>query len=326
MAVLVTGASGFIGRSLVRRLVSEGVEVRAFVLPHESIGDVSGVDIRHGDITDREDVSSAVAGVTHVYHLAAVVGDWGSHALFWNVNVEGTRNVLDAAVDAGCERVVMVSSIVVYGWQLHSGVCDEQAAPREYGVGPYSITKRASEELALDYDAFGRIPVTIVRPGNVYGPRSGLWVDELVKLLRANMALVIDGGQGDAVLAYVDNVVDVIVRATASVAAGRIYNANDGGGVSWRQYLGDLSDAAGVSAPIRSVPHSVALAVASGMERTWRALRRPSRPLLTREAVTLLSSRHPVPIGRATGDLGYRPISYTDAMARVTEYVQGGIE
>jgi nucleoside-diphosphate-sugar epimerase len=324
MAVLVTGASGFIGRNLVRRLVAEGVDVRAFLLPNESLDGAAGASVIRGDITDREAVFAAVDGVSHVYHLAAVVGDWGPFDLFWKVNVEGTRNVLDAGAATGCERVVMVSSIVVYGWQLHAGECDEQAAPREFGVGPYSITKRASEELALDYDAFGRVPVTIVRPGNVYGPRSGLWVDELVTLLRRNMALVIDRGEGDAVLAYVDNVVDVIARATAPEAAGRIYNANDGGGVSWRQYMADLAAAAGVSPPIRSVPHSVAMAVASGMERTWRALRRRSRPLLTREAVTLLSSRRPVPIVRAAADLGYRPLPYADAIARVAEYVQGG--
>lgn len=324
MAVLVTGASGFIGRNLVRRLVAEGVEVRAFLLPGESTEGLAGARIVRGDVTDREAVFEAVDGTRCVYHLAAVVGDWGPFDLFWQVNVEGTRNVLDAATQSACDRVVMVSSIVVYGWQLHSGHCDERSARRELGAGPYSITKRASEELALDYDAFGRVSVTIVRPGNVYGPRSGLWVDGLVDLLRRDMAVVVDGGGGDAVLAYVDNVVDVIARAAAPEAAGKIYNANDGGGVSWSQYLGDLARAAGASPPARSVPHAVAMVAAAAMERTWRVLRRPTRPLLTREAVTLLSSRRPVPIERAVADLGYRPIPYTDAITRVAEYVQGG--
>jgi nucleoside-diphosphate-sugar epimerase len=242
------------------------------------------------------------------------------------VNLEGTRNALDAAEAAGCERFLMVSSIAVYGWQVRTSVCDEESTPREYGAGPYSRTKRASEELALDYHAFGRVPVTVVRPGNVWGPGSGLWVDEIVDFLRSGTNLLIDRGEGDAILAYVDNVVDVIALAAASpVAAGRVYNANDGSGVTWRQYFGDLARILGVEPPTRSVPPKVALAMAAAMERGWQVLGRSSRPLLTRDAVTILSARAAVPIRRAVEDLGYRPqVSYEQGLERVAAYVKGG--
>src|SRR5207249_1489166 len=160
---------------------------------------------------DADTMAAAVRGARRVYHLAAVVGDWGEDDAFSRINVGGTRNVLDAAATHGVERVVMVSSIVVYGSQLRTGPCDEDA-PREHGVGPYSRTKRASEEVALDYHAFGRVPVTVVRPGNVYGAGSPLWVDELAALLRKGAAVWLDDGDGDADLAFVDNVIDVIAR------------------------------------------------------------------------------------------------------------------
>jgi 2-alkyl-3-oxoalkanoate reductase len=321
---LVTGATGFIGRRVVAALAAAGQRVRALVLPHDDPAPVAGpgVTIVRGDVTDRDAVLAAARGARRVYHLAAVVGDWGSDALFERINVGGTRAALDAAAAAGAERVVMVSSIVVYGSRLHTGPCDEDA-PRELGLGPYGRTKRASEELALDYHGFGRVPVTVVRPGNVFGPGSGLWVDELARILRRGLGMWVDDGEGDATLAQVDNVVDVVVRAGAHpAAAGRIYNAADGGGVSWKQYLRDVAAAAGAPAPTLGLPRPVAAATATAMERAWRLAGRRDRPLLTREAVQLFASRPPVPIARAAAELGFVPRPYGPALDQVRAYLQ----
>jgi nucleoside-diphosphate-sugar epimerase len=320
---LVTGATGFIGRHVVAALAAAGQRVRALVLPHDDTSAIAttAVAIARGDVTDRDAVRAAAQGARRIYHLAAVVGDWGPDALFERINVGGTRAVLDAATEAGAQRVVMVSSIVVYGSRLHRGPCDEDA-PRELGLGPYGRTKRASEELALDYHGFGRVPVTVVRPGNVFGAGSGLWVDELARILRRGLGMWIDDGEGDATLAHVDNVVDVIVRAGEHPgAAGRIYNAIDGGGVSWKQYLRDVAAAAGAPAPTRSLPRPLAAATAAAMERAWRLAGRRDRPLLTREAVQLFASRPPVPIARAATELGYTPRPYGAAMDQVRAYL-----
>jgi nucleoside-diphosphate-sugar epimerase len=320
---LVTGATGFIGRRVVARLAAAGQRVRALVLPHDDTTALAGstLEVARGDVTDRAAVAAAAVGARRVYHLAAVVGDWGPDALFERINVGGTRAVLDAAAAAGAERVVMVSSIVVYGSRLHTGPCDEDA-PRELGLGPYGRTKRASEELALDYHGFGRVPVTVVRPGNVFGAGSGLWVDELARILRRGLGMWVDDGDGDATLAHVDNVVDVIVRAGEHpAAAGRIYNANDGSGVSWKLYLRDIAAAAGAPPPTRGLPRPVAAATAAAMERAWRLAGRRDRPLLTREAVQLFASRPPVPIARAAAELGYAPGSYGAAIDEVRAYL-----
>ena len=329
---LVTGATGFIGRRLTARLLAEGRDVRALVLPAEAAQVAANVaaygldraEIIHGDITDRDSLEGAFAGVSRVYHLAAVVGDWGDDAVFQRVNVEGTRNVLEAAAQAACERVVVVSSIAVYGGQLATAACHE-TMPREYGVGAYSRSKRAAEQLALDHHHLGYVPVTVVRPGNVYGPGAALWVDEVVRLIRAGRAMLIDRGHGDATLAYVDNVVDVLVRAgVAAHAAGRIYNVNDGSGVSWRRYFADLAAITGAPAPERSIPAPAARLVAAAMERAWRGLGKAARPLVTHEAVNLLASKRPVPIGRAKDELGYDPLPYSDALEHVAQHIRGG--
>jgi 2-alkyl-3-oxoalkanoate reductase len=303
MSTLVTGASGFIGRRVVARLLRDGEPVRALLFPHEEL---PGVERALGDVTDRASVVAALDGVDRVVHLAAKVGDWGPLGEFRAVNVGGTTNVIAAAGD---RRVVHVSSIVVYGPRLRTGGCEEDA-PLAYGLGPYGITKRESEVVA------SRGPnVAVVRPGNVWGPVSPLWVEELSRLLRAGRVPLVDGGVGDAHLAHVENVVDVIVAAlTAPAAGGRVYNAVDGHGVSWRRYLTDLARVAGAPPPWLTLPRSLALAAAVGMEAAWRLARAEQRPLMTREAVQLLASGPPVSNTRAVRELGFRPRSYEEGL------------
>jgi len=135
---------------------------------------------------------------------------------------------------------------------------------------------------------------------------------------------LIDGGDGDATFTWVDNLVDLVVLAGRSPAAGgRVYNANDGSGITWKRYLTDLARLAGAAPPRRSVPARAALAAAGAMEAAWRAARRPRRPLLTREAVTLLASRYPVPITRAACELDFAPrVEYSEALERLARYLR----
>jgi len=322
MTILVTGASGFIGRSLVARLRGRRNAVRALVLPEERVA--LDAEIARGDVTLPETLVPAMRGMRLVYHLAAIVGDWGPEALYRAVNVDGTRNLLIAAAAAGVERVVVVSSLVVYGSQLGAEICDEDM-PREHGCGPYSRSKRAQEELALDFHRFGRVPVTVVRPGNVYGPGSVNWVDTPVALLRAGRLPLIGGGAGDASLAWVDNLVELLVLAGREpAAAGRVYNANDGSGVTWAGYFTELARVAGARPPRRSLPAPAAMAAAVALEAAWRVARRRRRPLFTREAVTLLASRHAVPVSRAAIELGFTPaVEFGETMDRLARHLSG---
>ena len=315
--VLVTGATGFIGRRLVARLRAGTRLVRALVLPGEPVPASwdDGVEVARGDIADPRAVAAAAQGVRGAIHLAALVAEWGAEAEFERVTVGGTRNVL-AALPAGA-RLVLASSVVVYGDALQRDECDE-AHPLGRPLGPYGRSKQAQERLAVA--AMAERPVVIVRPGNVYGAGSGPWVRELVARLRGGGPCLVGGGGGNAGLCDVENLCDLLYLANESpTAVGRAYNANDGSDITWRRYVTDVALLAGAPPP-RNIPAPLALVATRAAEAFHQLLRRPGRPLLTREAHNLVAADHRVPITRARRELGFAPRrGYDETMREIAE-------
>jgi nucleoside-diphosphate-sugar epimerase len=327
MTDLVTGATGFIGRRLVELLVAAGRPVRALARATSNTAGITGAEIVQGDLLDPASLEPALRGVRCVHHLAAAIGDWGPAALFRETNTTGTRNLLEAAARASCARFVFVSSFAVYGSALlQDEPCDEERALSGTTASPYASSKRAAEALVREHQAASRMATTVIRPGNVYGSRSRLWVDEVVKVLRRGAAPLVGGGHRNATLAHVDNVADLIIRAGDDpAAAGKIYNVTDGSDVTWRRYFTDLARAAGAEEPTRVIPESIAVAAACLLEAGARLIRKKDRPLLTREAVRVLRCRAPIPIARAQRDLGWSPpVSYERAMTSVAAYLRRG--
>jgi len=323
--ILVTGATGFIGRRLVASLREHDFEVRALVLPSESPPGEwdSSVCIVHGDISDRQAVTYAIDGVAGIVHLAAVVGDWGPEALFQRVTVDGTQFVFKAALKRNIP-VVLASSIVVYGDRLGRQVCDENT-PHGRPFGPYGRAKQAQETIARNLVEKEGADIRVVRPGNVYGPGSGPWVQEAAKILLSGSPALVDGGLQNAGLAYVDNVADVLFRAlVVDAARGQVFNACDGDPVTWAGYFSDLAELVGANAP-KSVPGMIAWPLATAMEAIWKVLRRRDRPALTREALNLISSDHKVPGDKAREVLGHKPLqNYSEGMEAIASSLRRG--
>src|SRR5690606_37650031 len=150
--------------------------------------------------------------------------------------------------------------------------------------GAYSRAKQAQERIARALEASHGLKITIVRPANVYGPGSVPWVDKVVEHLMAGRPALVGDGRRDAGLTYVDNVVDVFLRAAERPGAiGRAYNACDEAGVTWRRYFSDLARMIGAPAPT-SMPTQIAAAAAIGADAVFQLLGRDDRPPITREA------------------------------------------
>lgn len=169
----VTGASGFVGSNLVRELVQQGWQVTTLVRESSPLEDISdlGLDLRIGDITDPDALREALpAGVDGVFHVAASTNIWSrNNALQSRINVDGTRNVVEAAVAAGAGRMVHTSSFIV--WGFHQGMLTEDCDPIEADAWiNYIRTKRLAEQIVKQAVADGRLDATICNPAHILGP------------------------------------------------------------------------------------------------------------------------------------------------------------
>lgn len=179
--VLITGADGFIGSHLVEKLVQKGYKARAFVhynsfnswgwldtLAEEKL---DRIDVFAGDIRDPNGVRKAMQGMDMVFHLAALIAipfSYHSPDSYVDTNIKGTLNVLQAARDTACKRVLITSTSEVYGTAKYIPI-DEQHPLQ--GQSPYSATKIGADRIAESFYRSFNIPVTIIRPFNTYGPR-----------------------------------------------------------------------------------------------------------------------------------------------------------
>lgn len=179
--VLVTGADGFIGSHLTECLVAHGCDVRAFTfynsfnswgwLDRISPATRDALDVFCGDIRDPNGVREAMKGVDVVFHLAALIAipfSYHSPDSYVDTNVKGTLNVLQAARDAGCSRIVITSTSEVYGTARYVPI--DEVHPMQ-PQSPYSASKIAADMIAESFHLSFGLPVVIVRPFNTYGPR-----------------------------------------------------------------------------------------------------------------------------------------------------------
>jgi nucleoside-diphosphate-sugar epimerase len=223
--VLVTGATGFLGAATVSRLRADGVWVRALV---RGAGAATDADERYvGDLADPDSLAGAVAGMDGVVHAGARVSTHGSWEEFEAVNVRGTETLIARAVAAGVQRIVHVSSLSVYGVPADGATIGEDSPYEESGEerGFYARSKLAADQIAVR--AMGTAPLTIVRPGLLYGPGR---TPPLARRVAALGAVRVLFASRDYVLplAYVDNVADAIALALhARAAAGRAYTIVD---------------------------------------------------------------------------------------------------
>lgn len=260
--VLVTGASGFIGTHLLRRLLAENVRVRALVRRNSfHAGRLKDLDVEivEGDLTDSDALQAATRGIKTVYHAgAATTNDWEENA---RATIDGTRLLLDAALAHRVERLVLLSSLAVYDIaKSQSNVIREDgpllADPKQNGA--YAYSKIVVEGLVFASHRENGLGVTVVRPGMVIGPLGRVWFPHLGYHYRDRLFLTF--GRGDQVLplTYVQNTVDGIYRAaTCDCAIGQVYNLVDEGAVTARQYIDQLISATKVKARVVGLPYAL---------------------------------------------------------------------
>jgi nucleoside-diphosphate-sugar epimerase len=318
MLALVTGASGFIGGRLAERLASEeGVRVRVLVRNAKKAAHLGKLplEIVQGDLLDPQSLSKAVEGCDLVFHCAALVRETGIKKEFYQTNVEGTKNILEAAVHAVVKKFIHMSSVAVYGLNPPDGADEE--TPYQPCGNLYCDTKIASEEIVWAYHRERKLPVVVIRPTNVYGPHSKPWTLRPVKLINSGQMMLINDGAGLCNFIYIDNLIDATLLATKrDESVGQAYIITDGIAIPWKAFFGCYAQMAG-KPHMRSVPELLGKLVALGMEVTSKFT--GNQPKITRQAVGFLTRKARFSIEKARSELGYQPrLSLKEGM-RITE-------
>jgi nucleoside-diphosphate-sugar epimerase len=246
---LVTGGAGYLGRFLVQRLQSAGLDVRVFDLAPSGI---PGIDGAIGDVRDFAAVQHAMAGVTHAIHAAAQVPLARNNKAFESVNVQGTRHVVHAARQAGVASLVVVSSSAVYGIPQHNPVT-ESTPPMPCEA--YGRSKAAADAMAL-VEAGQSLPVSIVRPRTVVGPgRLGLFSVLFNWIARGEAIPVLGDGGNRYQFVHPEDVADLCVQAGMACKTG-IYLAGAPGFSTLADDLEWLCAHAGTGSRVVPVPRA----------------------------------------------------------------------
>ena len=307
MTTLVTGATGFLGCALVAELVKGNHTVRVLVRDSQKARLLFGdaVTIVAGEIIDAAQVQQAVEGAAIIYHLAGRLYHPGTPAeLYLETHVAGTRTLLQACVgQRQLQRIVHVSTTGVYGVTGKAPAAEDAPfAP----TNPYEATKLAGELLALRAYQKRGLPVTVARPGLVYGP-GDLHLLGFFRAIKKGLFRVIDGGRALLHPVYIDDLIAALLLCAGSPGAcGRSYNLGGDQHVTVRELATVIARAMGRKLPTGSIPlwlanlASDAFALTPGMKGELAPL--------TRSRVQFLTNSRIYDISRARSELGYAPV------------------
>ena len=319
MKVLVTGASGLLGREVARLLVRQGHAVATFQRRPSGVG--GATDFR-GSITEDAALREAVEGSEGIIHLAAKVSFTGRAVEFDEVNVEGTRRLLHSARAAGVRDMVFVSSPSVANSGTAIVGLGAEAADPQHAHGNYSRTKAEAELLVLAADA-PDFRVAAVRPHIVWGPGDTQLVERVLARASRNRLPLLDAGAALIDTTYMDNAASAIVAALHRMehVHGRALVVSNGEPRPVGELLAGICAAGGVPVPSWTVPGGVARAAGAVVEKLWTWARRKEEPPMTRFLAEQLSTAHWFDQRETRELLDWTPtVSLDDGLARLAEH------
>ena len=308
--VLVTGATGFLGRRIVHQLIDHGFAVRALVRKTSNTQGLvlPGVELIYGDVTDPDSLLSVFTDIDFVIHAAA--GTSGSEELMRQVTIEGTRNILDMCRRFAPCKLVYISSCSVYGIaDLGDGAVLDESAQLETQAqrrGAYSLTKLEAEKLVTDCMKQGTVAATCLRPGTIYGPGGENYTPMVGFSLKNKVFMVIGQKKFVLPLVYVDNLVDAIIAAMRSdKSTGQIYNVVDAEQIDKKTYMDAFIRKLYPGAVCLYFPYRLFVGIVAMQEKVFTVLKR--KPVLS--GYRLASSQNPVvyDASKISDELGWRP-------------------
>jgi dihydroflavonol-4-reductase len=318
MKVLVTGATGFVGGHLAHALAASGYSVRALVRPGKLAASLAegGVELFEGQLTNAEDVRNAARGCSHIYHMAAAFRNVAfSDDYYRQVNVGGTMNVLAAGRAEGCERIVHCSTGGVHGH------IEQPPADETYRFKPGDVYQRTKleAELAAGAAAADGLPVSIVRPGAVYG-EGDLRFLPLFRAVQHNRFVMVGSGNTRLHMVHVDDLCrGIILAGTHPNARGEVFLVAGAEAPTLNEVANAVAEAIGVQRRRLHVPVWPVYAAAYLCEAV--CMRLGIEPPLHRRRVGFFTHHREFDIGKARRLIGYEPrVSLIEGVRRTAAW------
>lgn len=315
MQAFVTGASGFLGSHLVRRLTAGGWKVRALDLA-APLSSAPGIEVVLGDVRDPGPWKKGLSGTDVLFHLAAALGASRlSGEAFLEINAGGTESVLGAAREAGVRKMVSVSSAGVIGAVEPGVVADEDTPPNPQNA--YDRSKLEAERIALEFARRGT-EVVVVRPGWAYGPGDRRSF-KVIKAVHDRRFALVAPDRGRQTPVFIDDLVEGFLLAAEKGRRGEIYHLTGGEVLTVRRMAALIAEACGIPAPKLRLPVLPARLAAWVLEKAFAPFGREAP--LNRSRLAFFLDPKALSNAKARRELGFRPeVDFRTGMARAVAW------
>jgi len=323
--VLVTGGGGFLGKAIIKRLLTYTPHIRSLNRRYYADLDARTVDQIQGDIRDPAAVEQACQERDVVFHVAAKTDIWGVYQTFYDTNVAGTQHVLTSCRKHGIPYLIYTSSpsVVHHGKRDVEGI-DESAPYPDQHQTHYLKTKAMAEQLVLQ-TCDSRLRAIVLRPHLIWGPGDTHFVPRIIA--RAKSLRQVGNGKNLVDTTYIDNAALAHILAAEKLVqnhrlSGRVYFISQGEPIYLWDMVNHILSAAGKSPVTKSIPRGLAYAIGGILEFIYTCFRIRSEPKMTRFLANELASHHWFDISAAKKDLGYAPeVSIAEGLKQLKEWM-----
>jgi nucleoside-diphosphate-sugar epimerase len=320
--ILVSGASGLIGTSVIKLLLEEGAKIRALVrnplktkyLQH------SNIEIKVIDFADPATFKNTVQDCQIVFHFAGVLNEFKPYSYYQQVNVVGTRVLAELAIENGVERFIHTSTVWVYGLQTVGQI--DETSPRIKSGNFYADSKLEGEEIVHRLIRDKNLPAVIVLPSQAYGPEDPSWTQRPLELIRSGRMILVNGGQGLMQPIFIDDLAEGILLAAKTGEVGQSYILCGQQSMSIREYFSLLANLVGKQR-LPTIPLRLAKILARSAEY-WAGLT-DGNPIFTRQEIQATVAQARYNGDKARKELGFIPkTDSATGMAKIKQWIESG--
>ncbi|MGK7872107.1 MAG: NAD-dependent epimerase/dehydratase family protein [Xenococcaceae cyanobacterium] len=303
--VFLTGGSGFVGMNIIPQLLDSGYMVYGLARSEDALKKVEAVGAKGvlGSLSDLKNAQKALENCQIVIHCAAYMNFTYEYEKFYNVNVQGTKNLVAAAKRAGLKKFIYISAASVINGKPVKNV-DELYTPRRLPQDYYSKTKALAEKLVLETNEPGFEAIAL-RPPAIWGPNNPHY-DDILKTAKEGRWMWIGDGSHILSTIHVDNLSAAVKAAIQKGRGGQIYYVSDGEQRPLKAFFTEILRAEGIEPGNRSLPRGLALVIAHILEFFWKLLRLKTRPPMVPVMIYLMGTEFSLNDTKARTELGYR--------------------